>query len=100
MSKLNCPFCGSPPIITDYYIGCEQCNIYFDFENEESKQKAISKWETRIGEERYIDRLEKTNNSLNIIHKELSKNNPSETLRLLDEEMFTLRHGIKKLKKK
>ena len=99
MSKVNCPFCGRPPVVTDYYIGCEHCNIYFDFEDEESKQKAFLKWETRHGETRYLKRLEKTNSSLNIMHKELKKDNPKETLRIMKEEIFSLQLGIKELTK-
>ena len=91
----SCPFCGKPPIITDYYVGCEDCNIYFDFEDDESKQKAILKWKTRHNESHYIQRLQKTNSSLENIRSGLNSDNPEETLRIVKTELLSIQLGIK-----
>jgi hypothetical protein len=45
----DCPFCGSKASLAGFVVGCPKCATSFDFDpyDEEEKNKAIEKWNTR-----------------------------------------------------
>jgi hypothetical protein len=97
MNGSNCPFCDTKPIETNYYVGCEKCNIYFDFDDEKSKQRAYIKWDTRAGEARYQFRIEKMCNALMEMRKQISSGCSEDALQNMTNELFSLHIGIKEI---